>query len=219
MGLGGENAERFRWNGAMFESNRGPRIRAVDLSDYLATRARIENQALLVQPLLSNHPNLHTEPNAALATARLVTGHSISGEIIPLFGYICFARDDQITSLGNYLTLIDIADGRLIDAPLGDNPSASIYDYRRLTSNENWALPDWDTALQQINLAHRACASFVFVGWDVAFTDRGPIILEGNENWCADTYQTLNGKPLGCTKFADILATRLKEGNSLSTSR
>jgi hypothetical protein len=210
-GLGGESAERFRWNGAMFESNRGPHISGADLIDYLATRARIENQTLLVQPLLSNHSDLHTEPNAALATARLVTGHSVSGKIIPLFGYICFARDDQITSLGNYLTLIDIENGRLIDVPLGDNPSASIYDYRQLTCNETGALPDWDTALQQISLAHRACARFVFVGWDVAFTDHGPIVLEGNENWCADTYQTLNGNPLGCTIFADILVTHLEE--------
>ena len=218
-GLGGQGAERFRWNGAMFESNRGPHIKLENFSGYLTTRARAENQTLLVQPLLSNHSDLRTESNAALATARLVTGHSTSGEIIPLFGYICFARDDQITSLGNHLALIDIAEGRLIDAPLKDNPAASIYDYRQLTSNETCALPDWDTALQQVSLAHEVCASFVFIGWDVAFTDCGPIILEGNENWCADTYQTLNGKPLGRTKFADILAARLKEDKSLSTDQ
>ena len=131
---------------------------------------------------------------------------------MPLFGYIYFARDDQITSLGNHLALIDIANGRLIDAPLKDNPGASIYDYRQPTSNETCACYQTGTQRSsQISLAHQVCAGFVFIGWDVAFTERGPIILEGNENWCADTYQTLNGKPLGCTKFADILAMRLKE--------
>jgi hypothetical protein len=216
-GLSSEGAERFRWNGATFESNRSLHIKPENLSGYLAARARTENRTLLVQPLLSNHPDLRTESNAALATARLVTGRSTGGEIIPLFGYICFARGNQITSLGNCVALIDVANGHLIDAPLRGDPGASIYDYWQLTCSETCALPDWDAALQQISLVHRACASFVFVGWDVGFTDRGPIILEGNENWCADTYQTLNGKPLGCTKFADILAMRLNEDNSLST--
>jgi hypothetical protein len=71
-------------------------------------------------------------------------------------------------------------------------------------------LPDWNNVLQYIKVAHRACPNFVFVGWDVAFTDCGPIILEGNANWCADDYQRLCD-PLGHTKFADILAERLHD--------
>jgi hypothetical protein len=37
------------------------------------------------------------------------------------------------------------------------------------------------------------------------------MLLEGNVNWCADEYQRLEGKPLGHTKFADILAMWLKD--------
>ena len=70
-------------------------------------------------------------------------------------------------------------------------------------------LPDWDAALRHVKAAHNACFNFVFVGWDVAFTPDGPMILEGNTNWSPGTYQTLSGKPLGLTKFADILATQL----------
>ena len=63
--------------------------------------------------------------------------------------------------------------------------------------------------MRYAKVAHSACTDFVFVGWDVAFTPDGPIILEGNENWDAATYQTLTGEPLGYTKFVEVLATRL----------
>jgi Sugar-transfer associated ATP-grasp len=210
-GLGGDGAERFRWNGVLFESNRSHRLRPENLSGYLATRAHAEGRTLLVQPVLSNHPDLHAVSSGALATARLVTGLSINGEIIPIFGYISFARANQITSLGNHLALIDVTNGQLMRAPPKNYPGAAIYDYRQPSCDEGGALPDWGVALKHIMAAHLACANFVFVGWDVAFTEQGPMVLEGNENWCADTYQTLRGKPLGFTKFAHVLATRLKD--------
>jgi hypothetical protein len=70
-------------------------------------------------------------------------------------------------------------------------------------------LPDWDTVLRYTKTAHQACPNFVFVGWDAVFTEHGPMLLEGNVNWTASDYQRLRGEPLGHTKFADILATRL----------
>ena len=84
-----------------------------------------------------------------------------------------------------------------------------MYRYARLDGNDARALPEWDAALHYVRTAHQACPDFVYVGWDVAFTPHGPIVLEGNTNWEAATYQTLRGEPLGYTKFADILAERL----------
>ena len=89
-GQGGLGAERFRWDRILFESNRGCRLRPEDLGGYLANRARTENLTLLVQPALSNHPDLRCGSNEALATARLVTGRSIDGEVTPIFCYILF---------------------------------------------------------------------------------------------------------------------------------
>jgi hypothetical protein len=37
------------------------------------------------------------------------------------------------------------------------------------------------------------------------------MILEGNRNWNAATYQILRGEPLGYTKFGHILAERLRD--------
>ena len=205
-GQRGLGAERFRWDRVLFQSNRGCRLRPEDLGGYLANRARTENLTLLVQPALSNHPDLRAGPNDPLATARLVTGRSIHGEVTPIFCFILFGLRNEITAHSNWVTLIDVANGRLMPAPAQDNP---VYQYRQFGSND--ALPDWDAALRHIKAAHNACFNFVFIGWDVAFTPDGPLILEGNTNWGAGTYQSLRGEPLGLTKFADILATQLRQ--------
>jgi hypothetical protein len=204
-------AERFRWHSGNFESSRGCRLKSEDLCGYLAKRARIEKRALVVQPALSNHPDLRVEPNGALASARLVTGCSPHGEVTAIFSFILFGLADKITAHSNYVTLIDARNGRLMPAPQKDQngPPVLAYQYRKFGADDARTLPDWDAALRHVTAAHKACSNFAFVGWDVAFTPHGPMILEGNENWDAGTYQMLQGEPLGCTTFADILATHL----------
>jgi hypothetical protein len=206
---GHSRAERFRWDGIEFESNGGGRLSPEQLDAYLAVRARTENLILLVQPVLSNHPDLRVEPNGPLATARLVTGCSRSSEVTPIFCFISFGLPDEITAHSNCVTLINVANGRPMPAPPQDAPGVSMYRYRQFGA---CTLPDWDAALRHVKAAHQACSNFVFVGWDVAFTEQGPMILEGNANWEAATYQTLRGEPLGHTAFSDLLAARLHSG-------
>ena len=70
---GGSRAERFRWRGIDFESNRGCRLKPEDLGGYLADRARTENLTLLVQPVLSNHPDLRVPAEWSLGYGKV--GH------------------------------------------------------------------------------------------------------------------------------------------------
>src|SRR5262249_28952052 len=137
-GQGGLGAERFQWNRAFFKSNRGCRLRPEELCGYLADRARVEKSTLLVQPALSNHPGLRLDSNEALATARLVTGRSIHGEVTPIFCFISFGLPDQITAQSNIVTLIDVEDGRLMPPPQQGN---LVYQYRRFGSNDACTLP------------------------------------------------------------------------------
>lgn len=217
MGLAGEGAERFRWHGEAFESDRGCRIGPKDLDAYLVTRAENEKRTLLVQPVLLNHPNLHVETNAALATVRLVTGRSADGDVVPIYGFIYFARPDAITAKGGHVALIDVARGQLISAPLKEIWGAKLFSYHQFTDDASM-LPDWDALLIHTKVAHNACPNFVFVGWDVALTDRGPMLLEGNAGWSADEYQSLTGEPLGNNaKFIEILAAGLRAAKADSS--
>jgi len=208
-GFGGDGTERFCWNEVAFESDRGFRLTLEDFDRYLATRARNENRTLLVQPLLSNHPDFRV--SGALVTARLVTGCTDDGEVAAIFGFLYFSRfdDRRATEPWRFEGLIDVTTGRLISEPPQDGLGIINRHPQSGSDAAAFTLPGWDAALTYAKSAHRACSNFAFVAWDVAFTDQGPLLLEGNANWSPGTYQRLLGEPLGHTNFATILATRL----------
>src|SRR5262249_27921494 len=150
---------------------------------------------------------------ANLATARVVTGLSIGGSVIPIFGFfIYFTRTDQIRE--RHLSLIDMATGRLMRSSSEPKPLNDLFDH---DSEDARILPDWHTVLRHTKVAHQVCSNFVFIGWDAVFTEQGPMLLEGNTNWAADDYQRLRGEPLSCTKFAEILAPRLCDLEAVSS--
>lgn len=201
LGRSGGKAERFRWLQGEFLSDRGYSLKANELQRHLSIRARNEKVALLVQPVLLNHPDLKLHTSAALATARLVTGRFTDGRVVPIFSFIYFATSKSITSQHAYVALVDITTGYLLSPPrtfsgqcLSDYPTK---------------LPDWESAAAFVQAAHDACPNYVFVGWDIAFTTRGPMLLEGNENWVADEYQAIRGAPLGSTEFVNVLKDHL----------
>ena len=219
MGVGSNGVEYFRWQGVAFESDRGCRLTPEDLGGYLATRAQTENRTLLIQPGLSNHPELRLDANVYLATARLVTGLSTDGSVTPLFGLFQvfhFGATNEI--MARQMALIEVTSGGLVWTPREFAGNRRWYHRPDNNSIDLPVLPHWDTVLRHTKVAHQACPNFVFIGWDAAFTEHGPMLLEGNASWGADDYQRLRGAPLGLTKFADILATRLRELEGSSTS-
>jgi len=61
---------------------------------------------------------------------------------------------------------------------------------------QGFVLPDWQQARQ---VALRAAAAFPWcrcIGWDIAFTERGPVLIEANERWSAKLAQVAGGRGL-----------------------
>jgi hypothetical protein len=218
VGSGGDGGECFRWVGRSFENGHGFSGGPEEFEAYLAIRAAREKRTLLVQPLLTTHADLRTGAEQALATLRLVTGLSSNGEVFAIFGYLYFAFDNRTGRPWHVSGLVDVRTGKLDSVPL-ESRSEWIFLPGQSAWNEIYSLPEWDLILRYVGTAHRACSNVVFVGWDVAITEGGPVLLEGNGNWSAYTYQLLSGEPLGRTEFAAVLATRLDRNKTEAARR
>ncbi len=198
-GNSGRSGEALRWDGAQYSSSRHVQIPSGEIWSYLARRAKDEERALLVQPLLRNHPSVRVKDANTLEPARLVTGLLADGTVTAIFGAFYRDRQNDAAALSSRADLIDLRSGRLVSG----------------TGDGDWVLPNWHKAVQTALLAHRALPGFVFIGWDIALTDQGNLLLEGNANWCADEFQ-VGGHPLGNTPFSDILTGHFRRRPELT---
>jgi hypothetical protein len=56
-----------------------------------------------------------------------------------------------------------------------------------------YQLPHWEKLKEIAINAQKAFCHLKSIGWDIAITDEGPVIIEGNQNWGTTGLQTANG--------------------------
>jgi hypothetical protein len=67
-------------------------------------------------------------------------------------------------------------------------------------------LPLWAETVDLVCRAHAAFSDRITVGWDVAITDRGPVIIEGNVQSGCDMIQRTHELPAGIGRLAECYA-------------
>ena len=76
---------------------------------------------------------------------------------------------------------------------------------------EDAVFPYWQQMVDLALLAHERLGAPCFVGWDIALTINGPMVLEGNARFGVDLAQMPQGQPLGETKYGEILWQQITE--------
>jgi hypothetical protein len=95
------------------------------------------------------------------------------------------------------------ADPRLIIAPVATHPDTG-------AAIAEAALPWWQEAAALALAAHAKLPAMACVGWDVALTPEGPVLIEANWAPGARLAQAPSGTPLGETNFMRYLDAHMR---------
>lgn len=164
------------------------------------------DQDYILQPLLVNHPAIHHMcGQSRLATIRLITAHTGRNAI-------CVGAVFEMPRPDNrnlwWSMPVDIETGELV------KPVDTVLRPRKTDDAippdiTGQRLPDWNDALQLCLRAHTLLSELTAIGWDVAVTPAGAVLIEGNFGWRVGVLQMLSGVPLLESGIADAYASRL----------
>ncbi len=182
--------------------------------DSLVARLRRLRGHYLVQPLIEAHPALVEIALGALPTVRIVTMLDETGRPEVVSATFRCASDPAATvdnmKAGGLIAPVDLADGRLGIACFGYG--GKDHDVHPVTRAPlaGRLLPDWAAATTLVEDAHaRAFADYALVGWDVAPTPDGPLLIEGNGKPGVLMPQRAARRGLGEGRYGTLLAHHL----------
>jgi hypothetical protein len=180
-------------------------------------QSRATGMAVLLQRVLRNHPDVAQLTNGALATIRFVTIRAVSGTVSPVSATYRIPTGDAVVdafSHGGLAAPVDLATGRLgaaVDVKMairGESVAVHPDTGARITDS---VLPDWAATVALVVAAHPAVPGMVpLVGWDVALTPEGPLLIEGNVPPSAALMQVPSRTPVGETPIVPCLLEYLR---------
>ncbi len=193
----------------------GGTVRLGEIVSAIIRRAGTRN--MMVLPRLRNHPALADMATESLITVRVVTclDEQLRPELV--VGYLrvlAKLEPDWPTRkpISEYAAAVDLKSGRL-GAMTGDKPECLSQWYERhpVTGVEvlGRVVPCWDQVVALALQAHQIIADRILVGWDVAITPDGPVLLEGNSYPDVHYPQRIYGKPYGEMRFGQLLRFHL----------
>jgi len=153
-----------------------------------------ESSRWLFQQVVSNHPELFKLTGAiGLQTLRVRTVVNSTGEPEILAALLRLISGDHVYdnfrggATGNMIALLDAANGRIVEvvASTEDHHEICSVTAHPVTGKSliGFTVPHWEAIHA---LALQAAVFFLplrCIGWDIAITDTGPLLIEGNITW------------------------------------
>lgn len=222
-GRGGRGAERWDCTGPGQYSGPEGQIGVQGLIRHLEQRA--QRCPILVQRRVVPHRDLVELTSGALPTIRVTTCLDERGEPEIVGGVFRMAIGGNRTvdnlHAGGIAANVGLDDGTLSSASnLGMDAKLGWLDRHPDTDAmiAGRTLPLWAETKALARRAHRSFADRVLVGWDIAITDDGAVIVEGNSSPDLDILQRF-GKPVCSSRLGDLLAWHLLDRGLASRRR
>jgi len=173
---------------SFFADREGRKYTLDDLVKFMSKALHYRQQGFIIEERLIGHPGLARFNPSSVNTCRIVTFLDHKGDLsIPLavlrIGVKGKNTDNWHT--GGIAATIDPNTGIIGDGAIrpefGGTRHSSHPDSGITFKGEG--VPDWDKMVQLVFKAARMTPFIRTVGWDVAATPNGPVIVEANYNW------------------------------------
>ena len=182
----------FSRSGDGFLDFHGRFYRASDIIDWMAGNTRYD--CFVLQARLDNHPELvRLSATKALQTARIISFIDRDGNCRILHAHFKPITGPHLTDTflegftGNVEAPVSLANGRLQSANriAGTGEGVMEVPVHPLTGLPlaGFQLPLWQEACSLVLATAPKFLPLRAIGWDVALTPQGPVILEGNSWW------------------------------------
>lgn len=146
----------------------------------------------LVEDFVTQHPELMKLSPSGLNTVRIITQIS-EGRVDILGARLRISLNSQVDNMaaGNLAAPIDLQTGIVIgpgvfsDITKEDREQHPITGYKII----GFKVPEWNGVLDLARRAALLTPENKSVGWDIAITENGLELIEGNHNWCKLLFQ------------------------------
>jgi hypothetical protein len=181
------------------------RISFDSLLDRLDEQSRFA--PMMIQPCIQNAPPLLSLAGGGLCTLRIVTSRPCDGAPEPQAAVLKMPTGSNVAD--NFANEGVAAPVGIVSGEVGDAVSKSV---EGMIKGESFShhpdtkepiaglrLPEWRRTLDVCVEAHRRFPVLHSIGWDVAITADGPVLVEGNHDWDPIVAQQPGLSPLGRT--------------------
>ena len=180
---------------------------ANDTTDLKRHRPGANQKAFLIEERICPHPKLAASIGPTLCTIRIQTIIAVDGTAkITAAVFKLQPRPVGVDHLiyGAVGCWVDVETGVLLGGRTRDSLEEATVIPGTETSFIGFQLPDWPESKA---LALEAAAAFPWarsIGWDIALSDRGPVLIEGNEEWSPSLIQMPAPQGLMTGEFEEL---------------
>lgn len=147
----------------------------------------------LVEEFVVQHPQLMALSSSGLNTVRIITQLNKKDDVDIIGARLRISINSHVDNLaaGNIAASINIETGKLDGPGVYSDITKEDELYHPVTKTAiiGFQVPFWKEALEMVTAAALNNKTNRSIGWDVAITEKGPELIEGNHNWCKLLWQ------------------------------
>lgn len=150
----------------------------------------------LLEQFVQQHSELARLSDTGLNTIRMVTQLDENNKVQVLGALLRISINSFVDNIamGNIAAPINLVTGRIDSAAVYSDITKPQEEVHPITKEQivGFQVPFWTEALSMIERAALHRKQNRSIGWDVAITEAGPSLIEGNHNWCKLLWQLPN---------------------------